>query len=279
MMIHAAPAAETNAGYHADYTHVGHSMLEVYLESPALYQHRYILRDIPPDEPTPEMVLGSLTHCLTLQGTKEADRLYQVAVGYRDHRGNAWKEFRDDALAHGRETILESQWKHAWAMRDAVLSHHTASKLLAMPGIAERPIRWTHRSGVACKCRPDWLILDDRIDWAWDVDLKTAADPRPEAFARQVSNLGYYRGAAHYADGIATMTTKPAMRLFIVVGKQPPHDVYVYQLDGTDVDAGRSENHYGLTRLALSMASGQWEAPGQRDVQLLTLPAWARRHT
>lgn len=267
---------ETNAAYHADTTHVSHSMLERFIESPTLYHGLYVTKTIEREPPTPAMVLGSLTHALLLEPETLRDR-YVEAVGCKTRTGKAWTATVEEAEATGKEPVLPSYIDDARAMADSVRRHPVAAKLFAAKGIAEQAIRWTDpATSLNLKIRPDWVINSPKLEYVICVDLKTAEDPRPEAFSKAVANYGYHRQDAMYRDGLRTIHEKTIQFLFVVVGKSAPHDVFAYQMATLDVMLGQEQKTEALIRLAVCRESGDWTTPEQNTIQTLELPRWAR---
>jgi hypothetical protein len=271
-----AGGQETNAEYHADFEHVGHSMLEVYRRSPRLYHALYVARTATPNPPTTDMVLGSITHCLALQPETFYDE-FLVASGCYSRQGNRWDAAVARAAAKGKTAVLPDQVTHAQRMADAVRAHPLARRFLEAEGPVEQSIRWEDPSfSLRCKCKPDKLVLRG-FDYLICVDVKTAGDPRPEEFGRQAGNLGYHRQAAWYPEGVAVEFGRPLSQirfLFCVVGKDEPHDVWLYPVAPEDVSAGVAQNLEVLARLRASMDSGSWlgQYEGRTQEQLITLP-------
>jgi len=248
---------ETNAHYHADFGYVSHSMLEVFRKSPAEYHARYIAQTLAPADPSPEMALGSVTHCLTLEPARFEEE-YLVAEGCKQRSGARWEDWQTEARAVGKTLVLPEQHTLAGAMADAVRRHPKAREFIEAGGIVERPIRWTDEAvGIPCKCKPDSLIPLRRGLVIWD--LKTAADPHGQSFGRQAGEYGYLRQAAHYIAGAkAKYGDLPVAWYWIVVGKVPPHDVWVYRLAPHQYAAGAAQRAATLADLRAALDSGRW---------------------
>ena len=265
---------ETNAEYHADLTHYSHSMFKVFRQSPALFEAYYVTRTLTRPSPTPAMQLGSLVHTLALE-PEEFDDLYMVAEGCKDRRSNKWKSAVDAASGMGMEAVLTSQVADARNMAQAVLNHPLAAKLLSLDGVGEQSIRWTGENDLPLKCKPDWLA--ENGDFLLDINFKTSCDPTPDAFAKQMCNLGYHRGIAHYNEGCVHEHGRPVKSVLIVVGNTQPHDVYVYQPDNDFLRLGEFENTETLAALDNCLRSGVFRATDQNELQTLYPPKWARR--
>ncbi len=267
---------ETNAEYHADTVYYSHSMLEVYHKSPARFEAIYISQTLPRPPSTPAMVLGSLLHCLVLEPHQLWTHFY-CAVDCESRRGKKWELAVDTAKGAGLECVLPSQAVEAERMAEAITNHPLAAKLLGMEGITEEPIRWEDENGHLLKCKPDRLIPDGSLNCMLYPELKSSITPTPEEFAKQAYNFGYHRQMAHYGDGITAKYDRLCHSIFIVVGKEEPHDVFVYQPDDEFINLGHYENTVTRTALENSLQRNEWHAKDQNELQTLSLPAWARR--
>jgi len=271
-------STESITEYHADFEYVGNSGLKVYRASPARYFAMFVERSMPRPPPTPPQILGQLTHTLVLQ-RELFNQIYLIANDCKVRRGKAWEAFDQAAAEEGQQAVLPDQVDLARAMAAAVLAHPAAHTLLLdTPGIAEQSIRWTDPSGVRCKCRPDWLISEKRFEHLLCIDLKTSATPDPEGFGKQAENLGYFNQAALYLTGCASIhPDRPSRFIFIVVGNEPPHDVFCYVVPPADIHDAELENVDTLCRLATSQQTNVWRLPDQDKLQELERPRWARR--
>ena len=249
--------------YHADHSRLSHSMIEVYRKSPQRYYRRFVKQDLEPDPPTPGMMVGTLAHVLILEPAKWFERF--VVAECPKRAGGVWKKALEDAEGDGKEAVLRKDTRVATEISRSVFGHPEAKMLVTASGPVEEPVYWEDDTGLRCKCKPDKLI------GRMCVDLKTTADPSPEAFGRVAWNLGYHRTAAWYLDG-----TGAGEFLIIAVGQKPPHDVWVYRVSPAYVRLGRQQNTETACAIAAAAESDYWGAPGQDELQLLEPPAWAR---
>jgi len=220
-------------------------------------------------EQTAAMRMGSLTHCAILE-PDALERRY--APTDLDRRGT--KAWDAEALAAGgRELIKRDEWNTALAMRDAVHAHAAASALLA-DAITERTLTWTDpETGVPCKARLD-------IYSVCPADLKTTADASPHGWGRAAISSGYYLQAAHYLEGCRACGLNADGMPFIVVEKEFPHVVEVYELDPRllDITARRRIDYLRAWREALAVRAHGLPLPGYtggNGIHQLTAPMWA----
>lgn len=216
-----------------------------------------------PQPPRDVFDFGHAAHALIL-----GVGLDLVTVEADDWRGKAAREERDNARAEGKVPLLVADMLRAKAMAHAVLTHPVAKAILS-DGTPERSLFWQDETtGVTRRARLDWL----RDNAA--VDLKTAADASPTGFAKAVATYSYHQQDDWYTEGVATLTGEVLPFLFLVVEKEPPHLVGVYQLDEEARAIGRDRNRRALDVYAECAATNTW--PGySTDIELLTLPRWA----
>lgn len=267
----------SNREYHADKTRIGSSMMKVALDSLRDYHDLYVGKDrlgqpLRVQEPTKEMILGSLTHCLVLE-PKNLTAEFTCRPDGIDGRTTKGKEdlAKWRASSIGKQEVDSDMMAKAQAMAAAVLNDPVVRELL--PGaIIERSILW-EENGLQLKCRPDWFW--DRFDMDSDLhlDLKTSDDPTPEAWCRGGSwcPMQKYRYdlqvSAHYTAGIERLTGKPCCSGVIVVGKSAPHDVYVY--DTTEWrEIGEFHRQRAMQWIIAGPTTG-WRRPEQAGVTKL----------
>ncbi len=261
---------ETNRAYHLDTEYIGHTMAGVARKSLSRYGAIYVTKTLPPEPPTPDMVLGSLLHTMTL--TPEAMDEFLVAVRCKSRRGKAWDEYEQEAEATDRTPVLPDQVILAQALREAVMAHDLARSLLEADGPVEQSIRWTDPvTGLKRKAKLDKLVDDDDFDALLCCDLKSAADSRLLPFLKAGYKFGYDSQADWYVDGVREkyQATRPCRFLFIAAGKEEPHDVYVHRCSLRYMTLGAETNSITLARLKACYESGDWMAPEQNALQEL----------
>jgi len=158
----------------------------------------------------------------------------------------------------------------------AVRAHPLAGQLLDPErGTPERAIWWTdERTGTPCRALIDWSPANGRSL----VDLKTTGDVAPDGLGRLFSAHGYPIQGAHYlrAAAAAGLVGPGAPFVFVLVSRDPPHDVVVARSDPQDLAWAddQCERAYEMWRDCTE--SGLW--PGySTDLITVTMPPWARR--
>lgn len=238
--------------YHAATEYVGHFALEVFRKSPRLYHAQFVTQKMKNPEPSEAMLLGQWLHAAVLA---------------------PW-EFEE--LVQGKLLAPEKRrLELTCSLKGAIERHPQASALLSLDGPCEKAILWADsETGLMCKCKPDKVakLPDGRPVIP---DLKSALDPSPEAFSKQAFNLGYHRGVAHYKQGYHELTGEEAAYVHIVVGKKPPHEVAIYELDEDAIVLGHRQNRVLLDRLADCKKTGLWAAEHEKQITRLSLPRFA----
>lgn len=234
---------------------VNFSTLKEMARSPKAYQHRLTH----PREDTAAMALGRAVHTAVL----EADRLPLEYAVWEGRRGT--NDFKDFVLAQGARQILTvADYAHILAIRDAVHAHPVAGKLL-VKGKPEETADWRDRAtGLACKCRIDFLSS------RYLIDLKTTRSIEPWSFAGDAARLKYVHQLAYYRRGLIG---DRAVRI-IAVESEPPHDVAVYKVPESLLCAADVEIDDLLARVVECTASGIWPGAYPEPVEL-DVPGWA----
>lgn len=296
----------SNDAYHAS-EGVSNSGMTAILQSPLHYWEKYLNPDREHKAPTPALIVGKAFHTLIGEPEKFSDQFalapskddYPQAIatieditarasqlgislpkGKKDAMFEAlkasdphailWEELKEQIVA-GKTILSVDQWDKIHRMRDAV-AKHPAARVLLQDGTFEQSHYWRHiDADVLCKCRPDYIRKDGVI-----VDFKTTEDASKDAFQRSAWNYGYHRQAAFYLDGIQATGAGAGPFLFLVIEKEPPYAVAVYEADQEMIVAGRIQYMKALQTYAECLKANQW--PGYpKTTQPLGIPSWAKK--
>jgi hypothetical protein len=106
-------------------------------------------------------------------------------------------------------------------------------------------------------------------------DIKTASRISPTLFGRDAYRFGYHFQAAFYMDGARLVHDETIDQFYIIaVEKEPPFLVKIYEVEQADLDLGRSQRDWILSKVAEAEKTGQW--PGyDAKVSPLPLPSYA----
>lgn len=253
--------------YHAS-PGLSKSDLDLIHRSPAHYKYR----KANPQEQTPAMLLGSVTHKLVLEPEDFASEFAVMPdCDRRTKEGKErWKQFSDEL--DDRVTVVSQEiMMQASAMADAVKSHPFASRLLRC-GAAEQSFYWME-GDTRCKCRPDYLREDGII-----VDLKTTQNASPADFPKSAYNYRYHVQAWWYLHGLRTIGFPAREFVFIAVEKEPPYAVCVFVADDAVLKLGEQEALADLETYRWCVEHDNWYGYEKTPkTHSLTLPEWAAR--
>lgn len=208
----------------------------------------------------------------------EPERFRTSFTVYEDRKaGKEWEKFKA-AQAPGVEILKEKEYSLAKALAKAVLSSEMARPYVT-GGKGEVSICWTHQTPtiggvegyeVQCKGRLDFVPANV---FALS-DVKTTRSAEPEAFGRQVINLGYHVAGAWYVDAWKKLTGEKRPFYFVAVEATAPHVVQVYRLTDRQEEIGREIYRQRLDRLDLCRKESRW--PGYAEAVMdLPIPKWA----
>ena len=262
----------SDTDYFADHSAISNSMLNVALESMRRYHGMFVSHTIEPAPPSPEMVLGSLVHCMILEPDQVGDRWLIADCKVRS--GREWQSALGRAESGGKTAVPEPVYEAAKLLADAVLADDGARSLIDAANLREQAIRWCDAdTGLTRKAKIDMAILGPA--GALIVDVKTTANPDPAAFARSCLDYGYHRQALTYSEGLAALTGHVAPVLFLCVGKKTPYDVAINQCGESLLTLARKETRDGMAMLRVAMEQGDWSSLWQRQRNLMGAPGWA----
>jgi len=212
-------------------------------------------------KPSPQMIEGTLAHACILEPDKFKD-LYRVC----DQRTKAGKEQAKQAKENGRQVITPGQYEKALGMNRAVSANLLCNSFF-VDGLAEQSFfSEDDRTALWMKARLDWITENDTI-----VDLKTVAagGASPANFAKQVANFSYHLQAAHYLEMSGMQRF-----IFVVVEREPPFQIGVYQLDDDAMAEGRYLRRKALDLIANCRVLNDWPGHTPLEPQTLSLPNW-----
>lgn len=236
-------------------------------KSPLHYQHG--IRCAP--AATDALRIGGAIHCAVLEPEFFAARYVTYAESKCRGEGarKRWEEFQ---AAHRHMVILEpDELRRVHEVAAAVRSHQEARQLLAK-GRPEVPLIWTDAAtGIACKCRLDWVTPKHQ-----SVELKSALNIEAHSFANMAWKYGYFHQVEHYAAGLGKQLGKTSEQIesfVIAVESSPPYDVCVYCPDDESLYAAREELAGIMSRLAQCRRTNIW--PGRYpEKTFLTAPRY-----
>jgi len=200
-----------------------------------------------------------------------------------DRRTKAGKEAYEvaqhEAACLGIQVVSGDEAKGFYAMAANVAAHPIAGLLLKHGTHREIGVRWyDEATGIQCKAKPDLITRCEIHGKRVVVDYKSALEPYPEVFGRSVAKWKYHRQGAHYSAGVeACLGTDPGyIFALVVVGSEPPHEVFVYLIDGADMERGQRERNALLADISKRIDSGDWTHVASSVVNTISLPSWSK---
>ncbi|WP_405558895.1 PD-(D/E)XK nuclease-like domain-containing protein [Streptomyces canus] len=260
--------------YHADRTSISSSGLRALLNPGCPAQFKYD-RDHPQAHKK-EFDLGHAAHKLVL-GEGPDFRI----IEFPDYKKVAAQRLRDEAYEMGLVPLLTKEHDMVQAMAEAVRQHPVAGPLFTPDaGVAEQSIFWTDpRTGVRCRCRPDWMPHRQENGRLVVVDYKTAKAVDEAALQRAVYERGYHAQAAFYLDGVKAAglagDQEPAF-IFVFQSKTAPYLVHLVELDFPAITLGAARNERALRTYAECERTGIWHGFNDR-ITYLPLPPYAEK--
>lgn len=272
-------------------------------QSPQHYYQRYVIQKFHRKE-TDAMLLGTLVHCLVLEGGQFESR-YEQELNLEDHpdalrtvhdlkryceqhglaTGGVKQELVQRILEHDRNApvwdvflnrqrerrkriVKAAMWDKARYMRDGVLSNGDAAEILRV-GEPELSAWGEHEAtGQLIKCRADWFRPDGIC-----ADLKTCPCSSPHEFARDCAKFGYGLQEVHYTTTLNSAGQNCNLFAFIVVESEPPFLCQVYQLDKRSREYYQRRYDTALNDIEECNFSGNW--PGYaKPISTLSIPGW-----
>lgn len=232
--------------------------------------------DRPAEKDKSHFNVGKAAHDLLLLSDRWPECYHVLPADFNANATKAqadWHAEREAARGAGKVILKAEEAETVRAMAASLGANEFAAAALSN-GESEVTLVWQDpETGVWLRARPDFLPAKRLII----PDLKTAADGSPRAFARQIANFGYAQSAALYSDGIkATYGAHPSNWLHVVLEKEPPHVVSLYELPGEDIERGRWLNRKAIRIFADCLSADRWPGYADEPVQI-GLPGWERK--
>ena len=232
--------------------------------------------DRPPEKDKPHFNVGKAAHDVLLLSERWPESYFVLPEDFNPRASKeqaAWHAERDAAREAGKCILKHEEAQAVMAMAESLRANAFAAAAL-VNGESEVTLAWQDKeTGVWLRARPDFLPAKRQII----PDVKTAADGSPKAFMRAIGNFGYAQSAALYMDGIRIIFGQsPKNWLHIVLEKEPPHVVSLYELPAEDIQRGRWLNRKAIRLFAECLSADKW--PGYSDdVSQVGLPGWDRK--
>jgi hypothetical protein len=266
---------------------INHSRLRHLRNGTPLHMQYAMTHESPP---TKALDFGWAAHIAVLEPKDFESQVYVVPKIDRRTKEGKLLWLKAERESQGRLMVSEPDMVHLRGMRASVLAHPTARELVLGKGKSEVSLVWNDaETGVLCKARSDRLaVLRGRVDLrvpdptsetTIDCDLKTITEPASQrTFEREAHRFGYFEQAAMRLDALETLAPRGEARPFvwIVVEKEPPYAVRLFQPDEQGLEWGRQQYRKHLAAYAECMKTGVW--PGWDDgIDTCSVPPWVEK--
>lgn len=192
-------------------------------------------------------------------------------------KGAAWKEF---AAAHEHVRLLtEGEYRVEYGHFSRALENvrrHEIANHLVVEAVESGEALW-HKRFFWLECD----YSDEPIEFKCELDLlspryicdvKSAADTRPEAFARQVWKFGYDVQAYLYSK----VTNFDRQFVWVVFKNSPPYNVETYLASPAILDSGAQRCDAYIADYATRRRDNNWFATTHGKLHALSLPTWSQ---
>lgn len=186
----------------------------------------------------------------------------------------------DAALESGMVVLTYEQAQTVHAVAAAIRKNDLAVATLTN-GVTEETLAWQDpETGVWLRARPDFrpnsILMKRAVMVVSDLKFVAESHASPKGFERAVENFGYHQSAAFYMDGIkAVYGHHPTHWVHVVVERDAPHCVALYELPGEDIERGRVLNRRAINLFARCLENGKWAGYAD-EPKPVGLPHWAR---
>lgn len=227
--------------YHADSRSISSSQAKTLLYSGPAVLHNAV------PEHHDAFDMGSVVHALIL-GVGE----YEV-LDFDSWRTKEARAARDAVRATGAAPIIPRDLAKAEAMRDSVLAHPVAARILQR-GRPEVSLWATDpATGVLMRGRIDWLRDGSNID------VKTSSGRTDaESFTDTVMRFNYAIQIGWYSKLLTLNGIEPEDPMWIAVSKRPPYEAAVLKPSADLIEFSMGEVDRALALYARCLETDEW---------------------
>ena len=238
----------------------------------------------PAEDSAAHFSIGKAAHDRILLKDRWQDHYHVTPEGFTRAGTKKWADEiaqEKEAVVAGKVILTAQQGVIVEGVVAAVEGNEFA-KVALSNGVTEETL--AHRdplTGVWLRARPDFrpnsIPLKRAVRVVADLKFVAASNASPTGFAKAVDNFGYHQSAAFYWDAIkAVYGVEPTHWLHIVVEKDAPHCVALYELPAEDIQRGRMLNRRAINLFDRCLQADRW--PGYADTPAqVGLPYYARQ--
>lgn len=252
-------------------------------KSPAHFWHQSCLNPDRQESDADHFAVGRAAHDLLLLGGDWEDRYYVLPEGFSRAKTKQFAEeiaAADYAKSKGKTLIKASDMELVKRIADKISESADARNAL-LRGVPEMTLVWQDElTGVWLRARPDFLpftcMEGAPVRVVTDLKFMAGTHCSPRGFSKAIDNFGYHISAAHYGEGIKQIYGKyPTHWLHIVVEKDEPHTVSLYELPAEDIERGRNLMRQAINVFAQCLKRNEWPGYADKPMQV-GLPIYAR---
>lgn len=240
--------------------------------------------DRPQEADKAHFSVGKAAHDLILLSERWPTFYHVLPEGFAWNKTKAMPEaiaLAEEARTNGLTILRHEDAEIVRRVSESILRNPLAVSALTN-GESEVTLAWQDpETGVWLRARPDFMPFTARVGGGAIIvsDLKFVAgtNATPEGFKRAIANFGYHQSAAFYSDGMKSVFGHyPTNWLHVVVEKDPPYCVALYELPGEDIERGRFLNREAIRMFARCLDAGKWPGYADEPIQV-GLPIWSRK--
>jgi exodeoxyribonuclease VIII len=178
---------------------------------------------------------------------------------------------------YGEQSLTSIQVQAARVMADKWMS-------LLLDGIDyQSSCYWIDKeTGLQMKCRPD--VVNHKLNTV--INIKTILDASPESFSKALVNHEYPLQACIEIEGVleSGLLKKVDKYFWLVLEKEAPFNVQLYEFDHADLLVLRDEYHYNLRRIKKAMDTDHYPgynefADNELGVLTAKIPQWYKMNS
>ena len=249
----------------------------------------------PKSDDSPALAIGALVHAIVLQPESIVEDFIRVGrIDRRTKEGKArvaavqsWRELisapatarssregsvRGSTRPGGSRILTDDEWREAEAIADGVLQGPSIARAL-LGSLTDREVTVIGEiDGKPAKAKMDGLVIDPRDNSVVVVDLKTAQDASPSAFASACAKFGYAHQQAWYSALLESLGYDVTDFVFVAVEKAAPHLTALYRIDDFAIEVARKKM-INLCRRWWQVSEGNNEGYPQ-VISTVEMPKW-----
>lgn len=252
-------------------------------QSPLHFWHQSCLNPNREESDADHFAVGRAAHDLLLLGGDWRTRYHVLPEGFAWNKTVAMAEqiaAATYAKKKGKTLIKAADIKLVERIADRISSSADARNAL-LRGKAEVTLAWQDElTGVWLRARPDFMPLTiiekAPIRAVPDLKMMAPAHCSPRGFAKAIDNFGYHYAAAHYGEGMyRVFGNYPTHWFHVVIEKEEPHTVSLYELPAEDIERGRLLMRQAINVFDQCCKRNDW--PGYTPAPMqVGLPIYAR---